>query len=132
MARIQPVRTSTDALPQAAGARPGLGHEAAEAARLLRVLSNRHRLMLVCLLVGGEKTVGELNRSLPLSQSALSQHLAVLRGQGVVSARRAGQNVHYGLASEPARRIVATLHELFCGEPAGIRPAPGRKKAARK
>ncbi|MFO7326469.1 MAG: metalloregulator ArsR/SmtB family transcription factor [Pseudomonadota bacterium] len=114
MAPAAPVRSSTDSRRRAARIAPDLGRSAAEAARLLRVLSNQNRLLLVCLLIGGEKTVGELNRALPLSQSALSQHLAVLREEGLVRARRAGQNVHYGLASAPARRIVETLHALFC------------------
>src|SRR5688572_17611929 len=98
-------RTSTSA--PAAGRRISAGmanlrDSAAQAARLLRALSNQNRLMLLCLLVEGEKTVGELNESLPLSQSALSQHLAVLREEGMVSTRRDGQKIYYGLASAPA------------------------------
>jgi DNA-binding transcriptional ArsR family regulator len=91
-----------------------LGRSAAEASRLLRILSNENRLMLVCLLLEEERTVGQLNKFLPLSQSALSQHLAVLREEGVVSARRVGQNVFYGLASAPARRVIETLHAVYC------------------
>ena len=87
---------------------------AAEAARLLRALSIKNRLMLLCRLFEGEKSVGELNVSLPLSQSALSQHLAVLRGQGLVHARRAGQNIYYGLTSTSARRLIETLYTIFC------------------
>lgn len=87
---------------------------ATEAARLLRVLSNEHRLLVMCLLVEGEKTVGELNQVLPLSQSALSQHLAMLREEGMVTPRRSGQNVYYGLASTPARKLIETLHSLYC------------------
>src|SRR5512139_1705776 len=93
---------------KAAAARPGaapdfreLRENAAEAARLLRALSNENRLMLLCLLFEGEKTVGELNASLPLSQSALSQHLAVLRDEGLVKTRREAQSIYYGLASKP-------------------------------
>jgi len=91
-----------------------LGASAAEAARLLRALSNENRLLLLCLLFEGEKTVGELNESLPLSQSALSQHLAVLREEGMVRTRRAGQNIYYGLASQPAARVIETLHATYC------------------
>jgi DNA-binding transcriptional ArsR family regulator len=91
-----------------------LRDNAAQAARLLRALSNENRLMLLCLLFEGEKTVGELNESLPLSQSALSQHLAVLREEGMVSTRRAGQSIYYGLASPPAQRVIETLHAIYC------------------
>lgn len=93
-----------------------LRDNAARATALLRALANENRLMLLCLLVEGERTVGELNASLPLSQSALSQHLAVLREEGLVRARRSGQNVHYGLASAPARRVIETLHAIYCRE----------------
>jgi len=87
---------------------------AGEAARLLRALSNENRLLLLCLLFEGEKTVGELNQSLPLSQSALSQHLAVLRGEGMVKTRRAGQSIYYGLDSPAARGVIETLHAIYC------------------
>lgn len=87
---------------------------AGQAARLLRALSNEHRLMLLCLLFEGEKTVGELNESLPLSQSALSQHLAVLREEGMVRTRRAGQSIYYRLASPPAQRVIEALHAVYC------------------
>ncbi len=84
------------------------------AARLLRSLSNEHRLMLMCQLFEGEKSVGELNASLPLSQSALSQHLAVLREEGLVSTRRAAQCIYYALASPAAARVIETLHGIYC------------------
>jgi ArsR family transcriptional regulator, virulence genes transcriptional regulator len=93
-----------------------LRENATQAARLLRALSNENRLLLLCLLLEGEKTVGELNETLPLSQSALSQHLAVLREEGMVSTRREGQSIYYGLASPPARRIIETLHAVYCPE----------------
>ncbi len=93
-----------------------LRDNATQAARLLRALSNENRLLLLCLLLEGEKTVGELNETLPLSQSALSQHLAVLREEGMVSTRREGQSIYYGLASPPARRVIETLHAVYCPE----------------
>jgi ArsR family transcriptional regulator, virulence genes transcriptional regulator len=93
-----------------------LRDNAVQAARLLRALSNENRLMLLCLLFEGEKTVGELNDSLPLSQSALSQHLAVLRDEGLVKTRREAQSIYYGLASKPAQRVVETLHSIYCPE----------------
>lgn len=86
-----------------------------DAARLLKALSNRSRLMILCSLALGELTVGQLNQRVPLSQSALSQHLAVLRRDGLVHTRRAAQTVYYRLAEGPAGRIIETLHEIYCG-----------------
>jgi DNA-binding transcriptional ArsR family regulator len=90
---------------------------AADASRLLKALANDKRLMLLCLLVEGERSVGELNARLDLSQSALSQHLAVLREDGLVSTRREAQTIFYTLANGPAQRIIATLHDIYCGGP---------------
>jgi len=86
-----------------------------DAARLLRVLANPHRLRVLCALSDGELPVGELNARVDLSQSALSQHLAVLREDGVVATRRDGQTIHYRLKDGPAVAIVRTLQDLYCG-----------------
>lgn len=88
---------------------------AAAASRLLKALANEKRLMILCMLVEGERNVGEINARLDLSQSALSQHLAVLREDGLVLTRRDGQSVYYSLPKGPARRIIETLHGLYCG-----------------
>ena len=88
---------------------------AADATRLLKALANEKRLMILCLLVDSERTVGELNDLLDLSQSALSQHLAVLRGDGLVQTRRDAQNVVYSLQKGPAQRIIDILHKVYCG-----------------
>ncbi len=88
---------------------------AADAARLLKVLGNEQRLMVLCLLVEGERSVGELNARLDLSQSALSQHLAVLRADDLVTTRRDAQSIYYSLSDGPAQRIIATLHGIYCG-----------------
>lgn len=90
------------------------GH-AGDAARLLKALANDKRLMVLCLLVEGERSVGELNAELDLSQSALSQHLAVLRADGLVDTRREAQTIYYSLAKGPAQRIIETLHDIYCG-----------------
>ncbi len=87
---------------------------AARACTVLKALANEVRLMLVCQLAEGEKTVGQLQKSVGLSQSAVSQHLALLREHKLVSARRNGQSVHYSLASGEAAAIIATLHDQFC------------------
>ncbi len=88
---------------------------AGDASRLLKALANEKRLMLLCLLVQGERSVGDLNAELDLSQSALSQHLAVLRADGLVDTRREAQTIYYSLAQGPAQRIIATLHGIYCG-----------------
>ena len=87
---------------------------AEEAARLLRALDNPHRLMVLCALSDGEQSVSALNERVPLSQSALSQHLAVLREEGVVATRREAQTVRYRIADPAAVRVVTTLAEIFC------------------
>ena len=87
---------------------------AAEAARLLRALANERRLMILCQLADGERSVGELQPHVGLSQSALSQHLAVLREEGIVAARREAQTVWYRIADPAAVQVVATLAEIFC------------------
>ncbi|QNH15818.1 transcriptional regulator [Xanthomonas sp. SS] len=87
---------------------------AGEAARLLKALGNEKRLLLLCLLVDHEHSVGELNTRLDLSQSALSQHLAVLREDGLVQTRRDGQTIYYSLVPGPAQRILDTLHGIYC------------------
>src|SRR5690606_10612880 len=88
---------------------------AGKAARLLKALANEKRLQLLCLLVDGERNVGELNARLDLSQSALSQHLAVLRKDGLVQCRRDGQSMLYSLAPGPAQSVLETLHGIYCG-----------------
>lgn len=88
---------------------------AADATRLLKALANEKRLMLLCLLVEGERSVGELNARVELSQSALSQHLAVLRQDGLVTTRREAQTIYYAVAPGPAQQVIATLHDVYCG-----------------
>lgn len=87
---------------------------AGRAAALLRMLGNEKRLMLLCQLADGELPVGEIQRRVGLSQSALSQHLALLRAEGVVATRRESQTIYYRIADQAALRIIETLAELFC------------------
>lgn len=90
-------------------------HEnAAQAVKLLKTLANESRLMIMCVLAEGEVSVGQLNRRIDLSQSALSQHLAILRDQGLVSTRRESQTIHYSLAQTEAIGLIEKLHEIFC------------------
>lgn len=93
----------------------------ASAARLMRSLANPHRLMLLCVLAEGELSVSELNRRVTLSQSALSQHLAVLRNEQLVSTRREAQTIYYSVVDGLALRIVCLLHDEFCSTPKSAR-----------
>jgi len=88
---------------------------ARRASTLLKAMSNQHRLMILCQLVPGEKCVGELERIVGLSQSALSQHLARLRRDNLVATRREAQTIHYSLAGEEASAVIETLYGLYCG-----------------
>lgn len=87
---------------------------AKEAAQLLKLLSNEHRLMVLCLLVEGELSVGELNAQTTLSQSALSQHLASLRGASLVATRRESQTIFYRLNSDKAIKVLHVLKSIYC------------------
>lgn len=87
---------------------------AAKAAAFLKQLANEHRLLVLCALAGQELSVTELNLRVPLSQSALSQHLAGLREAGLVVTRKEAQTVFYRLKSESVMRVIDVLHELYC------------------
>jgi DNA-binding transcriptional ArsR family regulator len=88
---------------------------AGDASRLLRALGNKSRLMILCLLAEKERSVTQINEHLDLSQPALSQHLAVLRGEELVVTRRDAQTIYYALAPGPAQRIMQVLHDAYCG-----------------
>jgi len=91
-----------------------MSQHAEDAAHFLKVMANPHRLMILCHLLDQEMSVSELNEHLPLSQSALSQHLAVLRNSGLVSTRREQQTIHYSLASREVHAVMGVLYEQFC------------------
>jgi DNA-binding transcriptional ArsR family regulator len=92
-----------------------MSDHAADAAGLMKALGNESRLMILCLLADQERSVGELNELIPLSQSALSQQLARLRQQGIVETRRESQTIYYSLAPGPADRVIHLLHDIYCG-----------------
>ena len=94
---------------------------AGDAARLLKALGNEKRLMVLCMLIEAERSVSELNARLDLSQSALSQHLAVLRDQQLVTTRRQAQTVFYAVAPGPVHDILQTLHTIYCAQPDAAR-----------
>ncbi len=87
---------------------------AGRAATLLRLLGNEKRLMLLCQLADGELSVRDIQSRVGLSQSALSQHLALLRAEGVVGTRRESQTIYYRIVDHAAMRVIETLAELFC------------------
>ena len=88
---------------------------AAEAARMLRLLANEKRLLVLCHLAGaGELNVGELMNAVGLSQSALSQHLALMREDGLVATRREAQSIYYHIADPRAAKLLETLRAVFC------------------
>jgi ArsR family transcriptional regulator, virulence genes transcriptional regulator len=91
---------------------------ARRASALLKAMGNPHRLMILCRLAEGERCVGELERVIGLSQSALSQHLARLRRDDVVVTRRVAQTIYYSLAGPEARAVIATLYRLYCSSDA--------------
>lgn len=95
-----------------------LQNSARRASTLLKSMGNPHRLLILCQLVDGEKSVSELEKVIGLSQSALSQHLARLRRDDLVMTRRAAQTIYYSLAGPEARRILTCLHDLYCGSSA--------------
>ncbi|MGY3450201.1 ArsR/SmtB family transcription factor [Bradyrhizobium sp. USDA 4353] len=92
----------------------GLEDKAEEAARLLSAMANPKRLMVLCNLIDGERAVGELAEQVGLRQSALSQHLAMMRALDLVATRRDGQTIYYRLASGEVREVLQTLYRLYC------------------
>ncbi|MEM8630816.1 MAG: metalloregulator ArsR/SmtB family transcription factor [Pseudomonadota bacterium] len=89
---------------------------AEDAARFIKSLSHSGRLRILCYLHEGERSVGELEDMLGARQAAVSQHLARLRSEGLVTTRRDGKTVYYRLADERAKRLLATLYEIFCAK----------------
>lgn len=90
---------------------------AARASELMRTLGHKDRLMILCHLISGEKSVGGLARLLEIPQSPLSQHLARMRKENLVTTRREAQTIYYSIASNEAMRMVELMHELYCSEP---------------
>ncbi len=112
--------------PAAEGAVPlaEMAQNAHAASRFLKALSNHNRLLLLCLLNEGEKTVTEFEAALGLRQPAISQQLALLRAEGLIVGRRDGKSIHYRLASEKALRVMMLLDELFCQSARGKASQP--------
>lgn len=104
-------------------------HSVKQASALLKAMSNERRLLILCHLSEGEHSVSELCALIGLSQSALSQHLAKLRHDGLVSTRRSAQTVYYSVAAGEVESILRTLHDLYCVEQSA--PARPERSLAR-
>ena len=91
-----------------------LADSAEKATALLKLLANKNRLMILCSLIEGELSVGELNERIPIAQSSLSQQLAWLRNAQLVKTRREAQNIFYSLDSLEAEKIIHSLHQIYC------------------
>ena len=104
---------------------------ARSAAKRLKAMSNEHRLLILCQLLGCERRVAELERLTGLGQSALSQHLAKLRASNLVKTRRKSQSILYSLAGDDLDQVIGVLHRLFCKtDPAHAATATMRRGAA--
>lgn len=104
-------------------------HEhAGEAARLLKALGNEQRLLILCHLLERPLSVGELNQRVDLSQSALSQHLALLREAGMVDTRRESQSIYYSLPRGPVTQVMGLLQELYCRPDGDAASASARRR----
>ncbi|MFT4796763.1 MAG: DNA-binding transcriptional ArsR family regulator [Candidatus Azotimanducaceae bacterium] len=94
-----------------------MAENAAAASSLMKQLSNQNRLMILCTLLEAEVSVSELNQMIPLSQSALSQHLSSLREAGLVATRRESQTIYYRLKGDHAQQVIEVLHKIYCPQP---------------
>lgn len=98
--------------------------KASDAETLLKALANRHRLMILCELHKGERSVTALQKSVHLSQSALSQHLARLRADNLVDTRRDAQSIYYSISQSAVTDVISVLYKIYC--------APEKPRAAAK
>jgi DNA-binding transcriptional ArsR family regulator len=122
MTKRSPLLRKTTVAPQVAARMADLQDNARRAAGLLKAMSNPSRLVILCQLAEGERSVGELEEGVGLSQSGISQHLAVLRREHVVVTRRDKQTVFYSLASADVVALMSTLHKVFCKPAKASRP----------
>ncbi len=101
-----------------------------EASALLKTLANRHRLLILCQLVQKERSVGEIAQALAVRSSTASQHLAVLRRDGLVATRRSGQTIWYSVIDTAARAVVETLYHAYCSRPDVRRGGAARRRSS--
>jgi len=116
---MEEVNTVDDGFCRQNGAQAIYQH-ADSATRQLKALANVNRLMILCILTEGELSVTELNEMVDISQSALSQHLAKLRDDNVVTTRRESQTIYYSIAEGVAKGIIQVLHDFYCPDETAI------------
>lgn len=125
MARVATVRPERGRAGLAPSDRPGntkapagtverMHQHADEAIAVLKAMASHNRLLLLCQLVQGERSVGELAQALEQAQSVVSQHLSLLRREGIVSGRREAQSIYYRISDERVQSLMHTLFDLFC------------------
>jgi DNA-binding transcriptional ArsR family regulator len=95
-----------------------MSEAADKASALMRTLGHKGRLLILCQLASGEKSVGELSDSLDIPQSPLSQHLSRMRKEGLVKTRRQAQSIYYSLKADEAGKIIECLYNLYCADDA--------------
>jgi DNA-binding transcriptional ArsR family regulator len=110
-------RKKTAKSPSSSGEFALMAKRAKHASEFLKALSHESRLLILCVLCGGERSVTELEGLLSLRQSSVSQHLARLRLDGLVQTKRNGKAMHYSLANDAVRPILRALQDVFCTSP---------------
>jgi ArsR family transcriptional regulator, virulence genes transcriptional regulator len=121
-------RERSGPLPEA-GIASELDPKAEAAADLLKAMANPQRLRVLCLLQEGELSVGQINEQVGLSQSALSQHLGMLRERNLVSTRREAQTVFYSVSAGPVRDIIRILHAIYCAQATTTHPCDKERES---
>ena len=124
---MTPSARRRSAAPGTAIALEEMKNHVSDAAQLLKALGNEQRLLILCNLLERSMSVGELNQRLDLSQSALSQHLALLREAGLLETRREAQSVHYSLPSGPVTSVMALLQDIYCAPEPVLCAGTGRR-----
>ena len=109
-----------------------LQSKAGAAEAMLKAVANRNRLVILCELLKGERSVGALQTAIGLSQSALSQHLARLREDELVATRRESQTIYYSLSSKPIARLIGLLYELYCAPRRDVEASPPKTRRKAK
>ena len=99
--------------------------QAEKAVALLKALGSHNRLMIACQLVEGERSVGELADLLEIGETVVSQHLSLMRKDGLVAARRDGRSIHYSLSGDATRRVLETLYAIYCSPDGEAGSGPG-------
>jgi DNA-binding transcriptional ArsR family regulator len=126
VAKLAAAAKKTKRPPSSSGSFALIAKRAKQASEFLKALSHESRLVILCLLCEGEKSVTELEELLSLRQSSVSQHLARLRFDGLVQTKRNGKAIHYSLANDAVRRILSTLDDVFCKRPKRHRDRTGK------